>query len=137
MATLHFEDYPYRRNLFGVSEEEIDGKFEGWQKNARYEIDTTVVLTLRGTDVSPAEYQIAPNIRSLPNNTAILHIYNSWSYTGSFQSFQTYYANREMSLQRYVDDLTSRLNTARHVTLPGSWTTDFTQSDRRIRVFKA
>lgn len=131
------EGNPYRRTLFGVPEEEIEGKFTDWQKQARYHVDTTVVLAVDTTNVSPQEYRTAPNITFLATNRAIINIYRSWEFTGSFQEFQDYYAKMEMTLDRYIMDLQNRLNNARRQTGGiGSWYIDYSMNDRKIQVFK-
>lgn len=138
MATLHFEGNPYRRDLFNISEEEVQGQFPGWQKNARYNVDVTVVLAVDTTNVSPGEYRIAPNITFLATNRAIIHVYKSWEYVGSFPNFQNYYAKMEMTLNRYIDDLANRLNAARRQSGGiGSWYIDYSLNDRKIEVHKA
>jgi hypothetical protein len=72
MVVLHFAgSAPYSRNISEVQEKEIDGKFDGWQKKADYNVRQTVILQVDTTNVSPAEYGIAPNIAFLSDNSAI------------------------------------------------------------------
>ena len=138
MPELHFEKTPYQRNLFGIPEEEVTGKFHKWQERARYEVTLTVIIQVDTTNVSDAEYGIAPNITFLSTNQAIVNIYKTYSFEGSFQEFNNWYAQQEASLQLYINDLVDRLNTARAgAGLPGSWYINYGLDDREIEVSKA
>lgn len=136
MATLHVNKYPLHRDLFGISVEEVEGKFDGWQQRAIYTVQVTIVLQIDTTNVSPGEKQIAPNITFLATNRAIINIYRIWTTQPmSFSEFQNYYAQREMALERYVENLLSRLNTVRaRAKLIGSWYINYGLNDRKIEV---
>ena len=135
MATIHFEKTPYQRDLFGVPEEEIKNKFSGWEKNARYDVNLTVIIQIDTTNVSDAEYNVAPNITFISSHQALINIYKHYSFTGSLQEFQTWIATQESSLQYYIDDLLTRLNSARSQTgLTGSWYVNYSLDDRVISV---
>jgi len=135
MATMHFDKTPYQRDLFGVPEEEIKNKFKGWEKNARYDVSMTVIVQIDTTNVSEAEYSVAPNITFLSSNQAIVNIYKTFSFTGSLTEFQDWYAKQETSLQYYVEDLLNRLNSARRQSgLTGSWYINYSLDDRTIIV---
>ena len=137
MATIHFEKTPYQRDLFGVPEEEIKGKFSGWEKNARYDVALTVVIQIDTTNVSDLEYNVAPNITFISSHQALINIYKQYSFTGSLQEFQTWFAAQENSLQYYVDDLLTRLNSARsQAGLTGGWYINYSLDDRVITVYK-
>lgn len=134
-ATLHFEKTPYQKDLFGVPEEEIKGKFSGWEKNARYDVALTVIVQIDTTNVSDAEYSVAPNITFVSSHQALINIYKTYSFTGSWQEFQTWISTQEASLQQYINDLLNRLNTARgQAGLTGSWYINFSLDDRVITV---
>jgi len=136
MVIMHFEKTPYQRDLFGVPEEEINGKFSGWKNNARYNVTMTVILQIDTTNVSGTEYGVAPNITFLSTNQAIVNIYKTFSFTGSLAEFQEWYANQEASLQYYVDDLITRLNSARTTAgLTGNWYINYSLDDRTINVY--
>jgi len=137
MATMHFDKTPYQRDLFGVPEEEIDGQFSGWKKSARYTVTMTVIIQIDTTNVSSEEYSVAPNITFLSSNQAIVNIYKTFSFTGSLTEFQEWYAQQESSLQFYVDDLLSRLNSTRAQSgHTGSWYINYSLDDRKIEVHK-
>lgn len=132
---MHFESNPFQRDLFGVQPEEVHGRFSGWQENARYTIAVTVVLQIQTTNVSDAEYNIAPQIAFLSTNQAIINIYKTWRFTGSFKEFQDWYAQQEASLEYYVKDLSTRLNSARAgAGKTGSWYVAYSLNDRDINV---
>jgi len=139
MATLHVDKYPLHRDLFNISEDDIEGeKFEGWKESAVYDVSATVVLQVDTTNVSSQEYSIAPNISFLSTNQAIVNIYRHWREGPMpFQTFQSEYAQREMALERYVDQLASKLNNARmQAGLPGSWYINYSLNERKIEVHK-
>lgn len=138
MATMHFEKNPYQRDLFGIPEEEINNKFPGWQEKAHYSITTTVIIQIDTTNVSQAEYNIAPNITFITTNTAIVNIYRTHSFTGSFPEFQAFYSSQEQSLQLEIEKLVNDLNTARAgAGKTGSWYVNYGLNDRIIKVSKA
>ncbi len=135
MAIMHFDKTPYQRDLFGIPEEEIDGKFSGWKKAARYTATMTVIIQVDTTNVSDLEYSVAPNITFLSTNQAIVNIYKTYSFTGSFKEFQEWYSKQESSLQYYVQDLLTRLNAARkQAGLTGSWYINYSLADRKLEV---
>lgn len=137
MATMHFDKTPYQRDLFGVPDEEIKGRFSGWQKQAHYSIAITVILQIDTTNVSGAEYSVSPSITFLATNQAIVNIYKTFSFTGSQAEFQDWYAKQETSLEYYTTGLVNRLNSARGTTgLPGSWYINYSLNSRTIEVHK-
>jgi len=136
---MHFDEYPLSRDLVNVSEDEIDGhKFRNWKENADYTVTVTVVIQVDGTNITPAEYAIAPNITAISNNQALINIYKIWHRRGiSFTEFQEYYALRERSLNNYIENLTSRLNTARHEHKKyGEWYINYSLNDRHVSIRK-
>lgn len=139
MASLHFNEHPLTRDLFNVSEKEIEGKFKGWKENADYTVRVTVVLQVDTTNVSAEEQQIAPNITFIATNQAIINIYKVWQqWYVSFSEFQQYYAIREAALERYIKELLARLNTSRHNQgLYGEWYINYSLDERHIGVREA
>lgn len=136
MASLHFDEYPLSRDLFNITDGDVDGKFDGWEKKADYTARVAVIIQIDTTNVSAAEQQIAPNITFISTNQAIINIYKVWNKPStSFVQFQEYYALQEASLERYVNELISRLNTARHnVGLYGDWFINYSLNERHIEV---
>lgn len=138
MAELHYNDYPLNRDLFGVQPEEIKGRFKGWKENARYSIFVTVVLQIDTTNVSSEEYTVAPNLTFITTNQAIVNLYQTWSFTGSFEEFNTWYAQKEAALEKYTTDLLNRINAARQrAGLPGQWYVNYNLNDRDIEIHEA
>ena len=137
MTTMHFEKTPYQRDLFGVPEEEIDGKFSGYEKQARYSVNLTVIIQIDTTNVSDAEYSVAPNITFISSHQALINIYKTFSFTGSLPEFQSWFAIQEASLEQYINDLITRLNTARaQAGMTGSWYINYSLDDRKITVYE-
>jgi len=138
MAELHFNEFPYGRNLFGVQPDEVKDKFEGWEKKANYHVRQTVILQVDTTNVSQREYSIAPNINFLAVNQAIINIFKSYSLNEvSFSEFQEYYGMQEAALEKYSQDLVSRLNSARFDSgLTGEWYVNYGLNERHISVSK-
>ncbi len=135
MTTIHFEKTPYQRDLFGVPEEEISGKFSGWEKQARYTVNLTVIVQIDTTNVSDAEYNVAPNITFISSHQALINIYKSFSFTGSLKEFQEWFAIQEASLEQYITDLVTRLNSARaQAGMTGGWYINYSLDDRQITV---
>ena len=136
MANLHFNEYPLNRDLFNVSEEKVENRFTGWKKSGNYTISIAVILQVDTTNVSSAEKQIAPNIIALSVNQAIINIYKIWHKSSvSFSEFQEYYALQEAALERYINELLGRLNTARHNSgLYGDWFINYSLNERHIEV---
>ncbi len=139
MASLHFNEHPLTRDLFNISEKEVEGKFEGWKDSADYTVRVTVVLQVDATNLSDAEERIAPNITRLAVNQSLINIYKIWQRQNiSFHEFQAYYALREASLERYIKQLLSRLNTARHAAgLYGEWYINYSLDERHVAVREA
>ena len=138
MVMMHFDKTPYQRDLFGVPENEIQGQFKGWEKNARYTVEFTVVVQIDTTNVSDAEYNVSPNIVFMSTNQALVNIYQTHSFTGSLAEFREWCANQEASLQFYVDNLVDRLNTARgSAGLSGGWYINHGLDSRVINVHEA
>ena len=136
MTTVHFEKTPYQRDLFGVPEEEVKGKFSGYEKQAKYVVRFNVIIQINTTNVSPAEYAVAPNITFISSHQAIINIYETHSFTGSWEEFQTWISFQENSMEQNIMDLVSRLNTARHgAGLPSSWYINYGLDDRDITVY--
>lgn len=134
---MHFNEYPLSRDLFNVDEDEVKGnKFKNWKENANYTVRTTVVIQIDTTNVTPAEYAIAPNLTMITTNQALINIFRLWHRNGiSFSEFQTYYALREAALDRYVETLVNRLNTARQTQKKfGEWYINYALNDREIIV---
>jgi len=135
MVAIHFEKTPYQKDLFGVPEEEIENKFKGWEKNALYHVTMQVVVQIDTTNVSDSEFSVAPNITFLSSNQAIVNIYKKYSFTGSLQEFQEWYGAQETGLEYYVNDLVSRLNSARvQAGLTGGWYINYSLDNRTITV---
>lgn len=140
MATLHIDKFPYQRDLFNVPETELKfhSLFVGWKENARYAVTVTVILQINTTNVSPAEYSIAPNLTFLSSNQAIINVRKTYSFTGSYDAFQAWYAQTENSLQLYVERLIESLNSARaQAGLTGQWFINYSLDERHIEVFEA
>lgn len=136
MAVLHFEQTPYRQNLFGVSEEEIQGKFDGWEKNARYIVRLAVVLQVDSYNVSDNEHSVSPDIIRA-GNISLVNIYKTFEFEGSFEEFNAWYAQQEYSIQYYVNDLANNLNNARQrAGLNGNWYINYSWDDREVEVHK-
>ena len=136
---MHFAEYPLSRDLFNVSEEEIQGeKFKDWKENANYSVNAQIVIQIDTTNVTPEEYAIAPNITMITTNQALINIYRTWHRRNvSFEEFQTYYAQREAMLNNYVESLISRLNTARRTKKKyGEWYINYSLNDRQVRVYE-
>lgn len=137
MAELHFDNSPYQRSLFGVPPDEVEGRFRGWKRNARYLVRVTVIVQIDTTNVSDMEYGIAPNITFLSINQALVNVYQTWHFTGSFEEFNDWYAEQEANLQFYAEDLAARLNSARRQSgLPGDWYINYGLDERHIQVEK-
>lgn len=136
MASLHFTEHPLTRDLFNVSEKEIEGKFAGWREAADYSVRVTVVLQIDTTNVSNEEKVIAPNMTFIATNQAIINIYKVWNKPNmSFTEFQQYYAIREAALERYVKELLARLNTSRHNQgLYSEWYINYALDERHVSV---
>ena len=138
MVTIHAAKTPYQRDLFGISEAEVRNKFENWQEHAHYTIELTILLQIDTTNVSAGEYSVAPNITFLSVNQAIINIYKSIHFDGSFQEFQSWYASYESSLQSYINHLLTDLNSCRSTAgLSGNWYINYGLDDRKIYVSKA
>jgi len=136
---MHFDEYPLSRDLFNIDEEQVEGeKFKDWKECANYSVTATIVIQVDGTNVTPKEKAIAPNMTAVINNKAFVNIYKIWHRRNvSFNEFQAYYALREASLDNYVESLVSRLNTARHEGGKfGEWYINYSLNDRHIRVRK-
>ena len=139
IVIMHFAAYPYQQDISNVKEEELQGeKFKDWEKNANYFVRETIILQIDTTNVSPGEKQIAPNITFISNNQAIINIYKTWGYRGiSFSEFKDYAAKRDAALQRYVQELTERLNAARAESgRYGNWYVNYGLNDRKIEISK-
>lgn len=137
MVMLHVDKYPLHRDLFNVPEEEIEGeKFKDWQTKANYFIRVTIVMQLDSTNVSTKEKEIAPNLTFITVNQAIINIYRTYNINNvSFEKFQNEYARRELALERYVEGLILKLNSARNSAgMPGSWYINYSLNERHIEL---
>lgn len=135
MAVMHFNKTPYQRDLFGISTDEVRGKFDGWQARARYTVRITVIVQIDTTNVSSGEYAVAPNITFISVNQAIINIFKVWSFTGSFSEFNNWYAKQEASLQHYIEELVANLNQARSkANRFGQWYINYALNERYIDV---
>lgn len=138
-ATLHFQEFPYQRNLFALDAREIEGeKFSGWQKEADYSARVTVIVQIDTTNVSAEEYSVSPNLVFLSTNQAIVNVYQTWHAENiSFDEYKTRWAAFEISLEKYVHELVYKLNAARHKTgLLGEWFINYGLNEKHIEVGK-
>ena len=138
MIIFHFTEYPLARDLWNVNEGDVENKFAGWERKADYTVTSQIVLQIDTTNITPPEYQIAPNLTFITTNQALINIYKTWHKAGvSFSEFREYYSEREMALERYASDLIMRLNNARHEEGGyGDWYVNYALNDRHITVRK-
>lgn len=139
LATLHFKEFPYNRNLFSLDVREIEGeKFKGWQENASYSARVNVILQIDTTNVSQKEYAVAPNITFLSVNQAIVNIYQTWHKEEiSFDEFKEKWAAYEMALEKYCYELVYKLNSARMAAgrqFIGEWYINYGLNEKHIEV---
>ncbi len=138
-ATLHFEEYPYHRNLFALDKGDIEGeKFAKWQENASYSARVNIILQIDTTNVSDKERLVAPNITFLAVNQAIVNIYQTWHVENvSFAEYKNQWAAFEVSLEKYAYELLYKLNNARNEAgLTGEWYINYGLNEKHIEVKK-
>lgn len=141
MATLHFREYPYQRNLFAINVREIEGeKFKNWQANANYNARVTIILQLDSSGVSANEYQVAPSINIIAKTYAILNIYQTWHVESvSFESYQKQWGEFEISLERQINEIIYKLNAARRQAgriYTGDWYINYSLNEKHIEVHR-
>lgn len=144
MATLHFKEYPYRRDLFALSAKEIEGeKFPNWEANANYSARTTVILQVDSYNLTSQEIAIAQakgTLTIVDKTYSMLNVQNNWHAENvNFEEAQKQWANFELNLEREMYDLLHRLNVARKQSkLPtlftGEWYINYGFNEKHIEV---